>query len=48
MLLLVILPGGLDYWQGWLYLGVFGAATLAITAYFLRHDRGLISDTRPG
>lgn len=39
---LVLLPGGLDYWQGWLYLAVFGAATLAITLYFLRFDRGLI------
>jgi protein-S-isoprenylcysteine O-methyltransferase Ste14 len=30
------------YWQGWAYLAVFAGSTVAITAYFLRHDPDLI------
>jgi len=32
----------LDYWQGWLFWLVFGAATLSITVYLLHHDRALV------
>jgi protein-S-isoprenylcysteine O-methyltransferase Ste14 len=32
----------LKYWQGWLFLGVFGISVLLITLYFLRRDPDLI------
>ena len=32
----------LRYWQGWVFLAVFGLAVALITMYFLRHDPGLI------
>jgi protein-S-isoprenylcysteine O-methyltransferase Ste14 len=41
--LMIILPAWtLTYWQGWLYWLLFGASCIAITLYFLRHDRALI------
>jgi protein-S-isoprenylcysteine O-methyltransferase Ste14 len=41
--LMIFLPAWtLAYWQGWLYWLLFGASCVAITLYFLRHDRALI------
>ena len=41
--LLIFLPAwSLSYWQGFVYWCVFGAATLALTLYFLRHDPALV------
>jgi len=41
--LLIFLPAwSLTYWQGWLYWLVFGAASVAVTRYFLRHDPALV------
>ncbi len=34
--------GSYDYWNGWLYLGVFCIPTFAITVYFLSNDPALI------
>src|SRR5262245_40396112 len=34
--------GTLNYWQGWLFLAVFAAATIAFTVYLARHDRPLL------
>src|SRR5882724_7090035 len=43
MALMIFLPAwSLWYWQGWLYWLLFGASCVAITLYFLRHDRALI------
>lgn len=40
----IFLPAGtVRYWQGWLYLGVFGASTLGITLYLMRNDRALLA-----
>ena len=36
------LAWSLAYWQGWLFLAVFGAWITFITIYFLKHDRALI------
>jgi protein-S-isoprenylcysteine O-methyltransferase Ste14 len=33
----------LAFWQAWVYWTIFTAATAWITAYFLRHDRGLVT-----
>lgn len=41
-LILFIAAGTLQYWQGWLYLGVFAGCSLALTLYLLRHDRDLL------
>jgi protein-S-isoprenylcysteine O-methyltransferase Ste14 len=39
----LFLPGWtLNYWQGWVFLGVFGISVLLITLYFLRKDPDLI------
>jgi hypothetical protein len=40
--LLVIVPAGTGYWQGWLYWIVFSLCSLAVTLYFLRHDPALV------
>ena len=40
--LLVIVPGGLDFWQGWLYWIVFSLCSLVVAFYFLRHDPALM------
>jgi len=34
--------GRLDYWQGWLFLGTFIVPSVALGAYFLKHDPALI------
>src|SRR5262245_45030084 len=40
--LMIFLPAWtLRYWQGWLFLIVFSAATIWISAYFLKHDPAL-------
>jgi protein-S-isoprenylcysteine O-methyltransferase Ste14 len=42
--LLIFLPAWtIYYWQAWLYLAVFGLATLLQTAWLLRHDRALLA-----
>jgi protein-S-isoprenylcysteine O-methyltransferase Ste14 len=43
MALMIFLPAWSPrYWQGWLYWLLFGVSCVAITVYFLRHDRALI------
>ena len=43
MAVLLFLPAWtLRWWQAWVFLAVFGAATAAITLYLLRHDRKLL------
>jgi len=41
-LVLVLGAGTARYWQGWLFLAVFGSASLAITLHLLRTDRALL------
>jgi protein-S-isoprenylcysteine O-methyltransferase Ste14 len=44
MAVLVFLPAGtLDYWQGWLYLGLFAACCALTTASLLKHDPALVA-----
>jgi protein-S-isoprenylcysteine O-methyltransferase Ste14 len=38
----------LNYWQAWLFLGVFGATTLAVTLYLLRNDPKLLERRTQG
>ncbi len=40
--LIFIAAGTLDYWQAWLFLAVFFAASLAITLYLMKYDRPLL------
>ena len=41
---LIFLPAGtLDYWQGWVYLGLFDACCALITASLLKHDPALVA-----
>jgi protein-S-isoprenylcysteine O-methyltransferase Ste14 len=40
--LLVIVPAGAGYWQGWLYWIVFSLCCLAVTLYFVQHDPALV------
>jgi protein-S-isoprenylcysteine O-methyltransferase Ste14 len=40
--LLIIVSGGLTYWQGWLYWIVFSLCSLAVTLYFLQYDPALV------
>ena len=39
---LVIVPAGPGYWQGWLYWIVFTLCSLVVALYFLRHDPALV------
>jgi len=40
---LIFWPAGtLDYWQGWLFLGIFAAATVGFTLYLAIYDRPLL------
>jgi len=40
---LIFWPAGtFDYWQGWLFLGVFSASTVGFTAYLAIYDRPLL------
>jgi protein-S-isoprenylcysteine O-methyltransferase Ste14 len=40
--LIFIAAGTLDYWQAWIFLGVFSGSSLAITLYLMRFDRRLL------
>jgi protein-S-isoprenylcysteine O-methyltransferase Ste14 len=40
--LLFVPAGTLDYWQGWTFLAVFFAPSLAITLYFMKKDPQLL------
>ena len=40
--LLVIVPAGPAFWQGWLYWIVFSLCSLVIAVYFLQHDPALV------
>jgi protein-S-isoprenylcysteine O-methyltransferase Ste14 len=41
-LLLFVLAGTLEYWQAWVYLGVFFGASLLITLYLMKKDPALL------
>ena len=41
-LVLVLGAGTVRYWQGWLFLAVFGSSSIAITLHLLRTDRALL------
>jgi hypothetical protein len=41
MLLIHVPAWTLYFWQGWIYLVVFGLCAVWITLYFLRHDPAL-------
>lgn len=44
LLALVFLPAwSLRYWQGWLFVVVFGGAAVAISLYLLKHDPQLLA-----
>ena len=40
--LLFIAAGTLDYWQAWMFLGVYFAASLALTLYLMKKDPKLL------
>jgi len=41
--ILIFVPArSLTYWQGWVFLGIFGICVVAISLYFLKHDPKLI------
>jgi protein-S-isoprenylcysteine O-methyltransferase Ste14 len=40
--ILVIVPAGSAYWQGWLFWIVFSLCSLTVTIYFLQHDPALV------
>jgi protein-S-isoprenylcysteine O-methyltransferase Ste14 len=43
MAILLFVPAGtIDYWQAWVFLGVYGACSLAITLYLMKRDPGLL------
>jgi protein-S-isoprenylcysteine O-methyltransferase Ste14 len=43
MAVLIFLPAGtFNYWQAWLFLAVFSASVVAITAYLARKDQALL------
>lgn len=43
MALALFLPAGtFNYWQAWVFLTVFGSATLAVTLYLMKNDRKLL------
>src|SRR5438270_1808148 len=42
MALVLFVPGGLRFWQGWVYWIVFSTCVVAVTAYFLKYDPHLI------
>lgn len=41
-LLIFVAAGTLDYWQGWIYWGLFTLATTLVTVYFLTADPKLV------
>src|SRR5215468_4622540 len=42
-LLLLILAGGVHYWQAWVYLAIFFAASVLTTLYLMKYDPALLS-----
>jgi len=43
MALLLFVPAGtIRFWQGWVYLSIFTAASALITRHLLKHDRALL------
>ncbi len=40
--LLFIPAGTLDYWQAWVFLGLYFASSLAMTLYLIRNDQALL------
>jgi protein-S-isoprenylcysteine O-methyltransferase Ste14 len=40
---LFVPAGSLAYWQGWVFLAVFGVCVVLITAYLFRYDQGLLT-----
>jgi protein-S-isoprenylcysteine O-methyltransferase Ste14 len=40
--ILVLVPAGPAYWQGWLFWIVFSLCCLIVTIYFLQHDPALV------
>jgi protein-S-isoprenylcysteine O-methyltransferase Ste14 len=42
-LALFVSAGTFNYWQAWVYLGVFAGCTVLITAYLIRRDPGLLA-----
>ena len=46
---LIFVPAGtLDYWQAWIFLGVYAACSLAITLYLMRKDPKLLARRMSG
>ena len=42
-IVLIFWPAGtFDYWQGWLFLGIFAASTVGFTVYLAIYDRPLL------
>jgi len=42
--LLIFLPAWtINYWQAWLFLGIFSASVFTITLYLMKHDRELLA-----
>ncbi len=41
-IVLFVSAGTLEYWQGWLYLGLQAVTMFVVNAYLLRHDRSLL------
>jgi hypothetical protein len=46
--LLFAIAGTLNYWQAWLFLAVYFAASLAITLYLMRYDPELLARRMSG
>jgi protein-S-isoprenylcysteine O-methyltransferase Ste14 len=43
LIVLIFWPAGtFDYWQGWLFLGIFAASTVGFTVYLAIYDRPLL------
>ncbi|HTJ00713.1 MAG TPA: hypothetical protein VL527_17660 [Dongiaceae bacterium] len=43
LLLFLLAPGGMDYWQGWAFVVVNLVATTIFIGYYYRHDRELLA-----
>jgi protein-S-isoprenylcysteine O-methyltransferase Ste14 len=43
VLALLMVPGGVDYWQGWTFVVVNFAASVVFVTYYYRHDRELLA-----
>lgn len=41
-LVLFVSAGTVDYWQAWVYLGIFFGASIAITAYLMKNNPALL------